>query len=171
MAVLTIAYVLHVLSGAFWTGATIYVAYAVLPSARTGQLTAAAFTEQIHRLLLITRWTGVVLPLTGVYLIWVLYTPLEVLVETQRGVAVLVMLGLWSVMNTLIEIGVFGMRRGVDEVGLGTYMREGFPAEILESDVTPSALAAQIRPYLLASTVCAVLLLVVAALLAGGIPW
>jgi len=36
MGLPTVAYVLHVLSAAFWTGATLYVVYAVLPGGATG---------------------------------------------------------------------------------------------------------------------------------------
>lgn len=171
MVVLTTAYILHVISAAFWTGATLYVVYAVLPAARTGQLAPESFTAQLHRLLLITRWTGLVLPVTGAYMIWVLYTPLDALVETQRGLAVLAMLGLWGIMNTLIEVGVLQTRRLVDDPGMATYMADGFPTDILPESVTSSELAERSRPYLLASAGCALLLLVDAALLAGGIPW
>lgn len=171
MALLTIAYVLHVLSAAFWTGSALYVVYAVLPGARSGQLPVAAFVDSMHRLLLITRWTGVVLPITGFYLIWVLYTPLEVLVTTTRGWAVLSMLGLWGIMNTAIELGVLRMRRRVDTVGFGQYMSEGFPADGLNKNLTAAELESDGRPYLLGSAVCAILLLCNAALLAVGIPF
>ncbi|MXR52246.1 copper resistance protein CopD [Halovenus sp. WSH3] len=168
MALLTLAYVLHVLSAALWTGATLYVVYAVLPGARAGRLGPAAFTEQLHRLLLITRWTGVVLPLTGGYMIWVRY-PLPLLLDTPRGWAVLAMLSLWGIMNTLIEIGVLRMRRVGGPVGIGTYLQEGFPVERLPPGIETATLLGRVRPYLLASAACAVLLLGDAALLAVGL--
>lgn len=170
MAVLTGAYALHVLSAALWTGATLYVVYAVLPGGADGRLSAEAFVDGIHRLLMITRWTGLVLPATGAYLIWVLYAPLETLTTTARGWAVVAMFGLWGTMNTLIELGVFRARRSVDDVGAVRYMIEGFPADGLRGGLTAADLAAAARPYLLAAAACAVLLLVDAALLAGGIP-
>lgn len=166
---ITVAYVLHVVAAAFWTGATLYVVYAVVPDASNGRLSAEALVGQIHRLLLITRWTGVVLPVTGAYLVWVFYWPPELLFETTRGWAVLAMFGLWGVMNTLVEVGVLRMRNVVDQVGFGTYMSEGFPREILSADTTAKELAAPGRAYLYASAVCAVLLLADAALLAAGI--
>ena len=170
MALLTAAFVLHVLSAAFWTGSTLYVVYAVVPAARTGRLSTELFVDNCHRLLLITRWTGVVIPLTGAYMIWVLYTPLELLTATARGWAVLVMIGLWGGMNALIELGVLRMRRAVDDVGLAAYMTEGFPSGTLSEP--PSSrrpeLVGLVRPYLLGAAGCAVLLLVDAALLAGG---
>lgn len=169
MVVLTTAYVLHVLSAALWTGGVLYVAYAVLPAARAGQLGAEVFAEQLHRLLLVTRWTGLVLPVTGGYLVWVRYWPAEFLLETPQGWAVLAMLGLWGVMNTLIEVGVLQARRAIDDPGFGTYMQEGFPAEAVPAGLETTALLGRVRPYLLASAGCAVLLLADAALLASGI--
>jgi hypothetical protein len=169
---LTTAFVLHVASGALWTGATLYIVYATLPRAADGTLSRDAFVDAAHRLLMITRWTGVVLPVTGAYLIWVRYTPLDLLTASSRGWAVLAMLSLWGTMNGLVEVGVLRMRRAVDSsLGWGDYMIEGFPIDALD-DGGPAAerLAALGRPYLLASGGLAVLLLVDAALLAGGVP-
>ena len=171
---LATAFVLHVLSGALWTGATLYVVYATLPRATDGTLGRAAFVDAAHRLLMITRWTGVVLPVTGAYMAWRLYAPVEALATTPRGWAVLAMLSLWGVMNGLVELGVLRMRREVDpDLGWGRYVAEGFPVDALAGvgGVPGSArLASVARPYLLASGGLAVLLLVDAALLAGGIP-
>jgi len=169
---LTASFVLHVLSAALWTGATLYVVYAVLPRATDGTMRPATFVDGAHRLLLITRWTGVVLPLTGAYMIWVLYTPLELLTTTTRGWLVLAMLSLWGIMNGLIEMGVLRMRREIDpDLGWGTYMAEGFPFEAVPESISTERLATAGRPYLLASGGCGVLLLVDAALLAGGVPF
>ena len=175
---LTAAFVFHVVSGALWTGATLYVVYATLPRATDGTLGREAFVDATHRLLMITRWTGIVLPATGAYMIWVLYRPMTLLTATPRGWFVLAMLSLWGVMNGVIELGVLQMRREVDpEIGWGEYMAEGFPIQALDSSDaatggSPSVgrLAAVGRPYLLASGGLAVLLLVDAALLAGGVP-
>jgi hypothetical protein len=171
---LATAFVFHVVSGALWTGATLYVVYATLPRATDGTLGREAFVDAAHRLLMITRWTGVALPVTGAYMIWRLYTPLAALTTTGRGWAVLAMLSLWGVMNGLVELGVLRMRREVDpEIGWGRYMTEGFPVAALDgtAGVPGSArLASVARSYLLASGGLAVLLLVDAALLAGGIP-
>jgi len=82
---LTTAFVFHVVSGALWTGATLYVVYATLPRAADGVLGREAFVDAAHRLLMITRWTGIVLPITGAYMIWVLYRPLTLLTATPRG--------------------------------------------------------------------------------------
>jgi hypothetical protein len=169
---LTTAFALHVLSGALWTGATLYVVYATLPRATDGTLGRDAFVDAAHRLLMITRWTGVVLPVTGAYMVWTLYAPLTLLTASARGWAVLAMLSLWGVMNGLVELGVLRMRREVTPgIGWGEYMVEGFPIDALDDDGPDGErLAAVGRPCLLASGGLAVLLLVDAALLAGGVP-
>jgi hypothetical protein len=170
----TAAYVAHVLSGAFWTGAVLFVVYAVLPRATDGNLSRESFADAANRLLAVTRWTGVALPVTGAYLVWVLYGSVGSLTATPRGWAVVAMLSLWGVMNGLVEMGVLRMRREFDPgIGWGRYMAEGLPAEALAdggSPPTTERLAAVVRPYLLASAALAVLLLVDAALLAGGVP-
>lgn len=171
MVLLTAAFVVHVVSAGLWTGATLYVAYAILPAARAGRFGPEAFVEQLHRLLLINRWTGLALPATGAYMIWELYTPLWLLFDTQRGWAVLAMVGLWGAMNTLIEVGVLRARSVSEEsVGIGEYMQEGFPADAVGPGTELSDLVARARPYVLASGACAALLLADAALLAGGLP-
>jgi hypothetical protein len=77
-------------------------------------------------------------------------------------------------MNGLVELGVLRMRREVDpDIGWGRYMAEGFPVDALDgvgSAPGSARLATVGRPYLLASGGVAVLLLIDAALLAGGIP-
>jgi hypothetical protein len=105
-------------------------------------------------------------------MIWTLYTPLDLLTASPRGWAVLAMLSLWGAMNGLVELGVLRMRREVDpDIGWGAYMAEGFPVDALGGDgPTAARLAARSRPYLLASAGLAALLLVDAALLAGGVP-
>jgi hypothetical protein len=103
----------------------------------------------------------------AVHQIWVLY-PLETLLGTTRGHLVLGMLALWGVMNGLLEAGIYRMRTADGAtLGVGEYMSEGFS---IEEDVDVSRLAGIGRPYVLASAGLAVLLLVDAALLAGGVP-
>lgn len=166
MAVLlTLSYVVHVLSAALWTGGVLYAAYAVFPAARTGELPPAAFERAVDGLLQVTRWTGLALPLTGGYQIWALY-PLERLFGTTSGHLVLGMLALWGLMNGLVEVGGYRMRTADGEpLGVGTYLSEPFAVDG-GYDVRDRAGAG--RPYLLGAVVLAVLLLADAALLAVG---
>jgi hypothetical protein len=163
---LTLSYVVHVVAAAFWTGAVLYGVYAVLPPALAGDLPPAGFERTVDGLLRVTRWTGLALPATGLYQIWVLY-PLPRLVGTTRGHLVLAMLALWTVMNGVVETGVYRMLTDDGAaVGVGTYVAEGFR---LPADADVPRLAAVGRPYLLGAAALAVLLLVDAALLAGGV--
>lgn len=168
---LTASYVLHVGAATFWLGATLYAQYAVVPAATAGRLGPAAFVGQMDRLLGVTRWTGLVLPLTGGYQLWRLYS-LESLLGTREGWLVLAMLGLWGGMNTAVELGVLAMRResGSGSVGLGQYLTEGFPATALDDSATLDGMVAAGRPYLFVATGLALLLVADAALLAGPLP-
>ena len=166
---LTASYVLHVASALFWIGAVWFAAYAVFPPARAGEVDTGLFESTLDRLLWVTRWTGVALPVTGLYQLWVLY-PLDRLFGTAQGVLVLVMLGLWTVMNGLVELGVYRARTVDADLGFGTYFAEGVAADggLPAGTVVAGARAA--RPYVLSASLLGVLLAVDAALLAGGVP-
>lgn len=160
------SYVVHVASAILWVGATMYAAYAVFPPAMDGQLSVSAFERAVDGLLATTRWTGIALPVTGIYQIWVLY-PLDALFGTVGGWLVVSMLGLWSVMNGTIELGVYRMRTADGEsLGFGQYMAEGYVAD---GGVAVRELAEIGWPYLLASVGMGVLLCVDAGLLAAGV--
>jgi hypothetical protein len=162
---LTLSYVVHVLSAALWTGGVLYAAYAVFPAARAGELSPAAFERAVDGLLQVTRWTGLALPLSGGYQLWVLY-PLDRLLGTASGHLVLAMLALWGLMNGLVEAGVYRMRTaGGEPLGIGEYMTERFAVDG-GYDVRERAEVG--RPYLLGAAVLAVLLLVDASLLTVG---
>ncbi|UIP00439.1 copper resistance protein CopD [Halobaculum sp. CBA1158] len=165
-ALLTLSYVLHVVAGGLWTGGVAYGTVALLPAARRGEVTAQGLGRAVDLLLQVTRATGVVLPLTGAYQIWRLY-PTSRLLGTTRGHLVLGMLLLWGVMNGLVELGVYRMRvADGDPPGLARHTVERFG---LGADADPRALVGVARPYFLAATALTVLLLVDAALLAGGV--
>ena len=167
---LTISYLVHVVAAGFWTGAVLFVAYILLPDAGRTIVSRDGYVVQMDRLLRVTRWTGVVLPITGLYQIWVLY-PWDRLVGTVDGWLVLSMFGLWGLLNGVIELSVFVMRKEADPVGYGTFVQEGFPVAVLTEELTLQKLHQLGRPYLLGSVVLAVLLLGNAALLAvPGLP-
>lgn len=161
-----VSYVSHVLSGALWTGSVCYVAAFVVPTARRGGLSRAAFERTVDGVLQITRLTGVVLPITGGYQLWRLYG-VETLLSTPRGWLVLVMGIAWGLTNGLVELGVLAVSREIGEVSLATYFLERFE---MGSDGPGAAASAEtLRPYALAAAVCSVVLLVDAGLLAAGV--
>jgi len=157
-----------VLSALFWVGAVLYVAYALVP-ARLDAVDAAGLGFALDRLLRVTRWTGLALPVTGLYQVWALY-PVDRLLGTTRGHLVIGMFLLWGVMNGLVETGVYRART-VDgsRLSVGTYMAEGVRADGgLPATHAREALAT-VRPSLVVATVLSVLLAVGAALLDGGL--
>jgi len=167
--VLASSFVVHVAAAALWTGSVLYVAYAVVPTARAGDLGTAAFAAALDGLLQVTRWTGVALPVTGAYQLWALY-PLDAgLLATTRGQLVVAMAALWGATNGVLELGAYRVRaRGGSDLGLARhFVRPLDAAELADAD--PDALAAAVRPYVLAAAALAVLLLVDAGLLATGV--
>jgi hypothetical protein len=166
-ALLAASYVVHVLSALFWVGAVLFVAYLYLPR-RTG---AGPHNPEwtLDRLLRVTRWTGLALPVTGFYQIWVLY-PIPRLLGTAQGHLVLGMLLLWGLMNGIVELGVY-RARVVDgsRPALGAYVSEGVRVDGGLPDTHADEAVATVRPYLIGGTLLSVLLGVDAALLAGGL--
>lgn len=166
---LTLSYIVHVASAAFWTGAVLFVAYAV--GTGGGLTDLPSLNVLLDRLLRVTRWTGVTLPLTGFYQWWVLY-PLapDQLFASPRGHLVVAMFALWGLLNGLLELGIYRMRTVESSVALGPYLTEGF---LLDGGVTGASAERVLdagRPYVLAAVVLTAALLVDAALLAGGLP-
>jgi len=165
---LGLSYVVHVLSALFWVGAVLYVAYALVPAAGDA-VESAWLGPALDKLLRVTRWTGLALPVTGLYQVWVLY-PVDRLLGTTRGHFVLGMFLLWGAMNGVVELGVYRART-VDgtRLSIGTYMTEGVRADGgLPASHAREALAT-VRPYLVVATGLSVLLAADAALLGGGL--
>ena len=138
-------YVVHLLVAALWTGSVLFVAYAVLPLGRNGDLNAAPLEAVAGKLKLVSRASAVVLFLTGGHLAAYAYT-VESLTGSTRGYLVLAMLALWFVMTGLVEVGAGKLTDGTGQ----QKVRE------------PARNAA---PFLQGAAVLAVLLLVDAGLL------
>jgi hypothetical protein len=147
---LTAAYVVHAVVAALWTGGIVFVAYAVLPVARTGDIAPDVLERAVDKLSVLTRTAALVMPITGGYQIWRLYWPPEALIAGPRGHLVLTMVVLWVVTTGLVEVA-------------GARMREGLAERKVR---TPAAAG---RPFLLAASVGALLLLADAGLLAAGV--
>ena len=107
-------YVVHLLVAALWTGSVLFVAYAVLPLGRNGDLNAAPLEAVAGKLKLISRTSAVVLLLTGGHMAAYAYT-VESLTGSPRGHLVLTMLALWFVMTGLIEVGASKLTDGTEQ--------------------------------------------------------
>ena len=161
-AALAASYVLHVLAGLAWVGS---LAGGLIVTARSGDLTPAGLERGLDGLLQLTRVTGLVLPVTGLYQIWLLY-PTARLLSTPRGWLVVAMFALWGVVNGLVELGAYRVRRADGtEMGLA---RHTIARLTLGDDADTTHLAATARPYLWAAAAGGLLLLVDAGLLASG---
>jgi len=147
---LTAAYVVHGVVAALWTGGIVFVAYAVLPAGLDGDIDPDVLGRAVDKLTVLTRTAALVMPITGGYQIWRLYWPPEALVAGPRGHTVLTMVALWAVTTGLVEVAGARMRDGLDQRKVRTPAAAG-------------------RPFLLAASAGAVLLLVTAGLLAAGV--
>lgn len=147
-AIDTAMYTIHLLVGTVWTGSVLFLAWAVLPTARAGEIRPEPLRAVTGKLTLLSRGSAVVIFLTGGHLAGQLYT-IETLVGTARGHLVLAMLGLWFVMTGLVEVGNSRMRDGLDADKVRDPARDG-------------------GRFYRAAAVLALLVLVDAGLLAGG---
>ena len=140
--------VLHVVFAGFWTGSILFMTVAVLPTARSGTIGPETLNDVVSRSQTLSRLSVVVLFLTGGHLAGTGYT-VDSLISGPRGHLVLTMLTFWFVLAALVEMGAARITDGVQE----------------QKVRTPEADA---RPFFLAATVIATLLLVVAGLLASS---
>jgi hypothetical protein len=148
MVVDTVACALHNVFAGLWTGAVVFVTLAVLPAARDGVANAEPLAGMVSKLRNVSRLSALVLFLTGGHLAGTAYT-VDSLTGTGRGHLVLTMLALWFALAALVEVG-------------GGKLADGFD----EKKVREPARAA--RPFFLAASVVALLLLVDAGLLSSG---
>ncbi|KTG19483.1 hypothetical protein [Haloferax profundi] len=141
----TVMATVHLLVGGLWTGSVLFFALAVLPTARAGNIRAAAFESIISRLTMGSRVSALLMFVTGGHLAGTRYT-VGSLFGSGRGHLVLTMLVLWLVLTALVEVG---RSRAIDG--------------LVEKKVrTPAENAA---PFYLGAALVAVLLLLDAGLL------
>lgn len=142
-------YAVHMLFAGIWAGSVVFVTLAVLPTARDGTANAAPLVPVVARLRWITRISAVLMLLTGGHMAGTRYT-VESLTGSTRGYLVLAMVALWLLLTALVEIGGGKLADGLDRQKVREPAREA-------------------RPFLLAATVVAVLLLLDAGVLMGGL--
>ena len=141
------SYVLHTLFAGLWTGSVVFATLTLLPMARDGELAPGALSSAAGRLAWLSRTSALVLFLTGSHMAAARYTA-DTLTATTGGYLVLAMLGLWVVLIGTVEVGIARLRNGTGRDKVREPAREAR------------------RPFLLASVV-AVLLLLVAGLLSA----
>ncbi|PSP28716.1 hypothetical protein BRC65_01650 [Halobacteriales archaeon QH_2_65_14] len=141
------SYTIHSVFAGLWTGSVLFVTLSVLPLARDGNLNAAPLDAVGNRLTTISRFSAVVLFLTGSHMAGVRHTG-ETLFETEGGWLVLAMIGFWLALMATVEIGAKKLRDGTER----DKVRE--PAR-------------NARAFFLAASLFALLLLVTAGLLSA----
>jgi uncharacterized membrane protein len=141
------SYAIHVLFAAAWTGSVLFMTYAVLPTARTGDIGVDPLANITSRLSVLSRTSALLLLLTGGHLAATRYGG-GALTGTTKGYLVIAMLVLWFMLIGLVEVGTSRIGDGIDERKVRT------PAE-------------NARPLFLAASVVALLLLVDAGIILG----
>ncbi|SFK70028.1 hypothetical protein SAMN04487950_0659 [Halogranum rubrum] len=141
----------HLLFAGLWTGSVLFTAYAVVPTAATGDINAEPLATLVGKLTTISRASALFLLLSGGHLAGTRYTS-ESLFGSTRGHLVLTMVALWFVLAVLVEVGSGKMRSGLSEKKVRSPARDA-------------------RGIFTAAAVVALLLLVDAGLLLGGTPF
>jgi len=108
----TASYAVHMLTGAVWVGAIVFLAAGGLPLARDGSLGPAALGSLAGTLRTVSRVAAVLLLATGLHLGAVRYG-LDGL-NTPNGHLVLTMAGLWFLTTGLVEAGTGTLVDGTD---------------------------------------------------------
>lgn len=139
----------HLLFAALWTGSVLFVTLAVLPVARDGTIDSEPLSRLTDRFVWIARGSALGTLLTGAHQAATLYT-VDGLLETTRGHLVLGMVLLWLLLAAFSEIAAARLSGGTADRKVRTP-------------------AANARPFLLAASLVAVLLLFDAGALAA--PW
>lgn len=135
---------IHWLVAGIWAGSVVFVTLAVLPLGRDGSLQPDTLRSLVGTATTLSRISAVLLPLTGAYMAVESYT-VDSITGTGRGHLLLTMIVLWVVLMGMVEVGASKIRSGTDQDKL----RE------------PARAA---RPFFIAGSLAAVLLLVIAGL-------
>jgi hypothetical protein len=141
----------HLLFAGLWTGSVLFTAYAVIPTAANGDINAGPLDAIVGKLTTVSRASALFLLLSGGHLAGTRYTT-ESLFGSPRGHLVLTMVALWFVLAALVEIGASKMSDGLDEQKVRSPARDA-------------------QTLFTAAAVVALLLLVDAGLLLGGVPF
>ena len=140
-------YATHLVFAGLWSGTVLFTSYAVVPTALAGDLRATPLETVTGKLRTVSRASAVLLLLTGGHLAATRYSA-ESLFGSGRGHLVLTMVVLWFALAALVEMGAARLADGVAQ----QKVRQP---------------AADARPFLLAASVVAVLLLIDAGAILG----
>lgn len=120
----TVAYALHTLFAGVWTGVVVFTTWKLLPLAADSDLSPAVLEGAAGGLSTFSRTSAVVLPATGLWMVWTQYGGLAGLTVPPRGHAVLTMVVLWLLMTGMTEAGAARIREAAADGKVRTAARE-----------------------------------------------
>jgi len=103
--------VFHLLFAGAWTGSVVFVTWAVLPTARAGDVQARPLSSMVDRLVNLSRLSAVVMLVSGGVLAGELGGGLT---STTEGWLVVAMVVLWLALTALVEVGASRLADGLD---------------------------------------------------------
>lgn len=107
------SYAIHSVFAGVWTGAVVFVTYAVISPARDGNINAGQLGAIADKTKTVSRVSALVLFLTGSHMAGVGYTS-ESLFGTQQGYLVLSMLACWFLLAGTVEMGASKLTDGTE---------------------------------------------------------
>lgn len=150
----TAAVVVHQLFAALWIGSVVFVALAVLPLARDGDVDPSPLGTIVGRVLTLSRLSALLVLVSGAHVLyWEVLggeLALEPLTGSGRGHLVLAMVACWLGLAATVEVGSSRLRAGLQAGKLREPAREALP-------------------WYRAAAAIAALVAVVAGLLAAGV--
>jgi uncharacterized membrane protein len=144
-------YAIHLLFAGIWAGSVVFVTTAVLPVARNGNFNATPLSAISGKLKLVSRISAVLLLLTGLRMAMLGgYTDTDVLLSGTRGYLVVAMVVLWLVLMGLVEVAGSKLTAGTGKKKVREPARKA-------------------RPFMLAASLVAIVLLVIGGVLSTGV--
>lgn len=140
-------YGIHLVFAGLWSGAVLFMTYAVLPTAMNGESGPGPLSYIVGKLQTVSRASALLLFLTGGHLAGTKYTG-ESLLGTGRGHLVIAMIVLWFLLAGLVEVGSSKLTDGFDRKKVRQPARDA-------------------RPFLLGASLVAILLLLDAGAILG----
>lgn len=111
--VVAAAYALHLLVAGLWTGSVVFVSYAIVPLAATGNIKASPLASVAGKLRTISRLSALLLLVSGALMAAEEFT-VTTLTETVAGHLVLGMIVLWLLLTALVEVATGRLIDGTD---------------------------------------------------------
>ncbi len=116
----------HLIFGAIWVGSVTFTTFVILPLARDGDLDRPPLETSLSRLQLISRIGALAMVISGLHLMGTgSYFDTAVLLETNRGRAIVAMIVLWFLFITILEISTRRIKSGLGANLLREPARDG----------------------------------------------